>query len=160
MRDPPALQLWTCMYNSTDGGGVSRYVDGLRVAERLREANPAAYEFFRRTPLTYHCQDEGASLVASGVVFEHGPDGRQMDRFRYNDYDRLTMAHLSPEEVSSRAPVRYSEMKTRIQYWDWPNLSCIYGRWPNSMNTVGCWHPSLMTLGWSFTTHCSRVRWP
>jgi Probable taurine catabolism dioxygenase len=44
MRDPPALQLWTCMYTASDGGGVSRYVDGLRVAERLQQTDPAAYD--------------------------------------------------------------------------------------------------------------------
>ena len=50
MRDPPALQLWTCMYSATDGGGRSRYVDGLAVAERLQREDPQAYDFFRRTP--------------------------------------------------------------------------------------------------------------
>ena len=102
MRDPPALQLWTCMYTASDGGGVSRYVDGLRVAERLQQTDPAAYDFFRRTPLTYHCQDEGTSLVASGPVFEHGadPDSAQMERMRYNDYDRLTLSHLPAEDVA------------------------------------------------------------
>jgi hypothetical protein len=57
------------------------------------------YEFFRRNQLAYHCQDEGSSLVARGPVFEHG-EGDQMDRFRYNDYDRLTLSHLAGAEVA------------------------------------------------------------
>jgi trimethyllysine dioxygenase len=105
MADPPALQLWTCMYAAADGGGVSRYVDGLRVAERLQEVDPAAYAFFRSTPLSYHCQDDGTSLVSSGPVFEHDQptDARAsaMDRFRYNDYDRLTLSHLPPDQVEA-----------------------------------------------------------
>ena len=70
MRDPPALQLWTCMYRSDDGGGVSRYVDGLRVGELLRARSPASYEFLSRVPLSYHCQDLNTSLAASAPVFQ------------------------------------------------------------------------------------------
>lgn len=99
MRDPPALQLFTCMFSASDKEGLSRYVDGLRVAERLCEADPAAYDFFRTTPLAYHCQDEGSSLMACGPVFEHGLDGSWLERFRYNDYDRLTLSHLPPQDV-------------------------------------------------------------
>ena len=99
MRDPPALQLFTCMFTSADGGGLSRYADGLQVAKRLREADPSAYDFFRTTPIVYHCQDEGSSLMASGPVFEGGSEDAHFDRFRYNDYDRLTIAHLSSQDV-------------------------------------------------------------
>jgi hypothetical protein len=107
MRDPPALQLFTCMFTSGDGGGLSRYADGLKVAERLREADPSAYDFFRTTPLAYHCQDEGSSLMASGPVFEGGSEDSQFDRFRYNDYDRLTLSHLPPQDVE-----RFYEYRT------------------------------------------------
>ena len=99
MRDPPALQLFTCMFTAGDGGGLSRYADGLRIAERIREVDPAAYDFFRTTPLAYHCQDEGSSLMASGPVFEHNIVSSQLDCFRYNDYDRLTLSHLPPQDV-------------------------------------------------------------
>ena len=33
-------------------------------------------------------------------IFEHSEVGKAMERFRYNDYDRLTLSHLPPAEVS------------------------------------------------------------
>ena len=96
MRDPPALQLWTCMYNSAEGG-VSRYVDGLRVAERLYAADETAYQFFSNVAMPYQCQDDGAILAASGPVFTHALQAGgdvlispgNMTQIRYNDYDRM-----------------------------------------------------------------------
>jgi trimethyllysine dioxygenase len=100
MRDPPALQLWTCMYGAPNGGGASRYLDGLRVAERLEAEHPEAYTYFKHTPIPYHCEDDGTSLMASAPIFEHSVlHGKSMDRFRYNDYDRLTLSHLPSKQV-------------------------------------------------------------
>ena len=37
--------------------------------------------------------------MASGPVFDGGSEGSLFERLRYNDYDRLTLSHLPPEEV-------------------------------------------------------------
>lgn len=56
-------------------GGASTYIDGFAVAERLRQENPAAFDYLSRTPLAYQCFDEGCHYVAEGPIFRLGPLG-------------------------------------------------------------------------------------
>lgn len=70
-----AAQVFNCVYQAEEGG-ASTYIDGFAVAERLRLESPAAFDFFSRTSLSYHCFDEGCHYVAEGPVFRLGDFGR------------------------------------------------------------------------------------
>jgi alpha-ketoglutarate-dependent taurine dioxygenase len=50
---PPVVSFLHCVRNDSDGG-TSVLVDGFAVAERLREADPAAFDLLARTPLPFH----------------------------------------------------------------------------------------------------------
>jgi len=107
-RDPPGLQIFT-MVSPADVGGESTFVDGLAVAERMREKHPEEFDVLCRTVRRYRSIDEstGWHLEGSGPVFKaidrwqnYPPNGVESiaDRtnrwgavvgIRHNDLDRL-----------------------------------------------------------------------
>ncbi|TMW57978.1 hypothetical protein Poli38472_013452 [Pythium oligandrum] len=97
MRDPPGLQIFNCIAQAGEGGD-SRYVDAFHVAERLRRQNPAAFEFFTKTPLHYHHYDRDAHLATMEPIIQLDHAGNIV-QFRHNDYDRAPLTHLSFEET-------------------------------------------------------------
>jgi gamma-butyrobetaine dioxygenase len=67
-RDPtPTLQLLHCLRSSA-GGGETTLVDGFRVAEDLRAAEPAKFELLARHPLRFRYADEQTELEAERPV--------------------------------------------------------------------------------------------
>ncbi|CAM9264368.1 unnamed protein product [Pylaiella littoralis] len=97
LADPPGIQVFNCVVRANKGG-ASIYVDGFAVAERLRQENPEAFEFFSRTPISYQCFDEGCHYMAEGPVFRLGAHG-QVFQVRHNDYDRAPLDYLSTDDV-------------------------------------------------------------
>jgi gamma-butyrobetaine dioxygenase len=67
-RDPtPTLQLLHCLRSSA-GGGETTLVDGFRVAEDLRAANPGKFDLLARHPLRFRYADVDTELEAERPV--------------------------------------------------------------------------------------------
>ncbi|ACY16863.1 TauD/TfdA family dioxygenase [Haliangium ochraceum] len=72
--DPPGLQFLHCLDNQAEGGD-SLFVDGLRVVEELRAADPAALALLCRLPLGFRFQDVDADIryrAPAIALDEHG----------------------------------------------------------------------------------------
>jgi gamma-butyrobetaine dioxygenase len=59
----PSLQLLHCLSSSTDGGD-NTLVDGFRVAEMMRAAEPDQFALLTHNPIRFRFQDEDADLSA------------------------------------------------------------------------------------------------
>jgi trimethyllysine dioxygenase len=83
--DAPGLQLFHCL-EFAGSGGESILVDGFRIADELRAADPDAYETLAAVEVTGQYLGDGANLMATRPVFreEHG----RLVQVTYNNYDR------------------------------------------------------------------------
>jgi trimethyllysine dioxygenase len=84
--DAPGYQMFHCL--QFDGsGGESTLVDGFKVAERIRHADPEAFDALTTTMVPAHYQGDGVHLRAEHPVIglDHNGDYRQIS---YNNYDR------------------------------------------------------------------------
>lgn len=67
-RDPtPTLQLLHCLSSSVEGGD-NTLVDGFRVAEALRDADPRAFDLLATQPVRFHYADGQADLRAETPI--------------------------------------------------------------------------------------------
>jgi gamma-butyrobetaine dioxygenase len=71
----PGIQLLHCLINETEGG-LSTLVDGLAVAEALRESAPEAFESLTRTLVRFHYRDDTTNLVAEAPILSLDAAGR------------------------------------------------------------------------------------
>ena len=85
-HDAPGLQLLLCLAYEAEGG-ESVLVDGLRIAERLRDTHPAAFETLTRIPVPGQYLGDGAHLVAERPAIRLGANG-QVEQISFNNYDR------------------------------------------------------------------------
>ena len=122
IEDPPALQVFNCVQASPHGGSTL-LVDGFRVAADLQRDDSEAYDFLCKTPIPYHCIEEGWNLRAEYPVFTRhpkrrrgeGPPGGQqgggsggradagvgLRAIRFNEYDRRPqMPGLEGDELA------------------------------------------------------------
>jgi trimethyllysine dioxygenase len=83
--DAPGLQLFHCLHFA-GSGGESILVDGFRIADELRAADPDAYETLASVEVTGHYIGDGAHLMASRPVFRH--DKGRLVQVTFNNYDR------------------------------------------------------------------------
>jgi trimethyllysine dioxygenase len=83
--DAPGLQLLHCLHFA-GSGGESVLVDGFRIADELRAADPEAYETLSSVEVTGHYIGDGAHLMASRPVFRH--DKGRLVQVTFNNYDR------------------------------------------------------------------------
>lgn len=67
--------MFNCI-KQAEKGGISTYVDGFAVAERLRQEDPEAFEFLSKTPLFYQCFDDGCHYRSEGPIFLLGDRGQ------------------------------------------------------------------------------------
>ena len=91
-RDPvPTLQLLHCLENSAAGGETS-VVDGFRVAEILRQENPAHFTLLSRYNATFrYCGDHQSDLTAHRPMLEVTQDGRLIQvRINSRSFQSLT----------------------------------------------------------------------
>ena len=58
-QDPIGIELLVCDQPSADGAGASILVDGFQVAEKLRQADPAAFDLLSRMTLSFHRRHPG-----------------------------------------------------------------------------------------------------
>src|SRR3954464_15788239 len=74
-RDPvPTMQLLHCL-ESTASGGENFLVDGWRVAEEVRAAQPAGFALLANRGVTFRYQDATADLSTTAPVVELGTSG-------------------------------------------------------------------------------------
>ena len=83
--DAPGLQLLHCL-RFTGSGGESVLVDGFRIAEELRSAEPEAYATLSRIEVTGQYIGDGSHLMAARPVFRH--EHGQLVQVTFNNYDR------------------------------------------------------------------------
>ncbi|XP_059089468.1 trimethyllysine dioxygenase, mitochondrial-like [Tigriopus californicus] len=85
------LQIFHCLQPAARGG-ANILVDGFKIAELLKKANPDAYQFFRKTPLEaeyIHSRSEPQEHYYNvDYVFKHHPISDELEQFRFNVYDR------------------------------------------------------------------------
>ena len=83
--DAPGLQLFHCLH-FTGSGGESILVDGFRIAEELRAADPEAHETLASIEVTGQYIGDGAHLMATRPVLRH--DKGRLVQVTFNNYDR------------------------------------------------------------------------
>jgi len=83
--DAPGLQLFHCLA-FTGHGGESVLVDGFRIAEELRAADPEAYATLATVGVSGQYVGDGAHLMATRPVFRE-EQGR-LAQVTFNNYDR------------------------------------------------------------------------
>ena len=84
-QDAPGLQLFHCLHLA-GSGGESVLVDGLRIAEELRAADPEAYQTLATVEVTGRYIGDGAHLMATRPVLRH--DHGRLVQVTFNNYDR------------------------------------------------------------------------
>eukprot|EP00039_Didymoeca_costata_P005276 m.80161 g.80161 ORF g.80161 m.80161 type:complete len:121 (-) comp12744_c0_seq4:156-518(-) len=84
----------------------------------MSELHPEAFAFFTSVPLTFQTVHDGVNVEAFGPVFEIDPRTQSLARFRYNNYDRSPMAHLSLETVEKF----YEYLPTLLHLQEDPSL--------------------------------------
>ncbi|KAG1778751.1 hypothetical protein EV702DRAFT_1217334 [Suillus placidus] len=60
-QHPPRYQILHCLRNRVVGG-TSRFVDGLRAAEKLRKTHPVDFDTLATTPVPFHYVNDGHHL--------------------------------------------------------------------------------------------------
>ncbi len=92
--DPPGLQMFHCL--QFDGsGGESTLVDGFRVAEDLRAADPGAFEVLTSVAVPAHYLGDGVHLAARHPVIGLDGGGNCL-QIAYNNYDRAPFRLPTP----------------------------------------------------------------
>jgi trimethyllysine dioxygenase len=86
LQDPPGIQIFHILEH--DGtGGETTLVDGFKVVKELQEKDPAAFEFFAKTPIDFQYLDPNNHLYQKRTVFDLDENGDPI-RFHYNNDDR------------------------------------------------------------------------
>jgi trimethyllysine dioxygenase len=89
-HDSPGYQLFHCL--QFDGsGGESTLVDGFKVAEDIRRADPAAFEVLSSVKVPAQYLGDGVHLRAEHPVIGLGSRG-ELAQIAYNNYDRAPFA--------------------------------------------------------------------
>ena len=92
--DSPGYQLFHCL--KFDGsGGDSTLVDGFKVADQIRQADPLAFQVLTTVKVPAHYLGDGVHLTAEHPVIEldHNGDFLQV---AYNNYDRAPFRLPTP----------------------------------------------------------------
>ena len=107
---PPGVIVFHCLEASADGGGATVLVDGFNAAARLRETDPAAFDFLVRVPLPYHRRIGEASEFRADTPMIALDAAGNVTAFRCNE---RTMAPVDlPEDLVG--PV-YAALRTVLE---------------------------------------------
>ncbi len=85
--DAPGLQLLLCA-ESAEKGGESTLVDGYKIAEIIRNEDPALYDLLRTLSIPAEYLETDTHLRASRPMFYHSPESGRLTQVSYNCYDR------------------------------------------------------------------------
>jgi trimethyllysine dioxygenase len=96
-HDAPGLQMLHCLY--FDGtGGESTMVDGFKIADVLRSAEPELFDTLSSVAIPGQYIGDGAHLMAARPVFRHDHTGTLV-QVSYNNSDRAPFL-LPPDEMT------------------------------------------------------------
>ena len=91
----PGIQFLHCLANEAEGGG-SRFVDGFRVAESVRDADPDAFDLLSTVDIPFRFHDRDFDIRSRSPVIVLGRDGRLVEvRFSPHMADTFDL----PEEL-------------------------------------------------------------
>jgi trimethyllysine dioxygenase len=92
--DSPGLQMFHCL--KFDGtGGETTLVDGFKVAEHIRESDPAAFEILCTVKVPAQYLGDGVHLAAEHPIIGLRSDGT-VEQIAYNNYDRAPFRLPTP----------------------------------------------------------------
>ena len=93
---PPGVQFFQIPLPATNGGGENFLVDGLAVAQSMRQHHPEHFETLCRIPVPYRYLDapQGLQMEASWPVFRCDPATGHLLEFHWNNADRSPLPHL------------------------------------------------------------------
>ncbi len=74
----PGIQFLHCLANEAEGGG-SRFVDGFRVAEAVRDADPDAFHLLSTVDIPFRFHDRDYDIRSRSPVVVLGHDGRLVE---------------------------------------------------------------------------------
>ncbi|RIA86792.1 hypothetical protein C1645_778718 [Glomus cerebriforme] len=102
--DPSGLQMFHLIeFKGT--GGTSLLVDGFWVARKLKMLYPKAYKVLSTIRIPTHSAGDSDVLIEptpnAHPILNHDPLTHELYQIRYNNDDRSTLSHLSPEEIES-----------------------------------------------------------
>ncbi len=137
-RYPPDIQLLFCVANEADGGS-SVLVDGCRVAEELRAADPDAFRLLTTVPVEFRFHDADCDIRHRGPTIETDRDGTVV-AVRFNNW--LRTAFDLPDQLVEpmyRALTRFwsllreprFQLRLRLEAGDMlaaNNLQILHGR--------------------------------
>ncbi|ORX97588.1 Trimethyllysine dioxygenase [Basidiobolus meristosporus CBS 931.73] len=100
--DPSGLQMFHLL--EFDGkGGESIFVDGLSVAQKLREQQPDSYETLSKIRVVTHSAGDEEVFInptpRGYPILNHDPMTGELYQIRFNNDDRSTLDYLTTEEV-------------------------------------------------------------
>lgn len=100
-RDPvPTLQILACLENSVEGG-LSRVVDGFKVAEVLQREDPEGFALLAGHPARFaYSGSAGVRLTAKRPMLELGPDGELL-AVRFNNRSVAPLVDIPYERMAA-----------------------------------------------------------
>ncbi len=100
-RDPvPTVQILYCLENSAEGG-ENMVVDGFACAQRLRAANPRAFDLLSRYCARFeYAGSEGTCLHARRPMIELAPDG-ELIAVRFNNRSLAAITDVPFDEMEA-----------------------------------------------------------
>ena len=112
LADSPGLQCFNCVAQSGPPSaadeGATKLLDGMYLASRLKQEDPAAYAFFKSTPLVFHHVERGVNTRHTAPVIlttpgsaGAGADAEEFVQMRYNSYDLAPLSYLTPDEADA-----------------------------------------------------------
>jgi gamma-butyrobetaine hydroxylase len=111
-RDPvPTLQILACLENSVEGGD-SIVVDGFKVAERLKNENPAGFALLARHTMRFeYAGSRGVRLRSKRPLIELGPDG-ELIAIRFNNRSAAAFTDIPFDDMAAFYDVyrRFAEL--------------------------------------------------
>lgn len=111
---PPDIQLLYCIANEADGGD-STLVDGLQVAERLREAQPEAFETLTTLAIDFRFQDAEVDIRHRVPLIELDSQGAVVG-LRFNNWIRDSLD--LPEGEVERFYSAYQQLWRALRHPD------------------------------------------
>ncbi len=131
-HDAPGLQMLHCLAFA-GSGGQSTVIDGLKIAERLRDEAPQHYATLSLVAVPGQYIGDGMHLRAARPVFRHDHQGR-LAQVSFNNYDRAPFLLPDGEMAAFYAALRAFEALANDPAMQWihrlaPGEALLFDNW-------------------------------
>ena len=131
-HDAPGLQMLHCLYFDGDGG-ESTLVDGFKIAEALRSAEPDVFEVLSTVAIPGQYIGDGAHLMAARPVFRHDHTGGLV-QVSYNNSDRAPFLLPADEMAQLYDALRAFDRLANSESMQWqhvlrPGEALLFDNW-------------------------------